>query len=117
MGDALQQELADLLLGFFPLFGGVAAGIFSVFGLHLQFDEFRAETLDLLFHDWPDIVGFDHGAEPFGGGDGLQAGDPRPEDKDPCRGDGPGGGHEHREKLGQDLRRDQDGLVAGDGAH
>ena len=32
MGDSLQQELADLLLGFFPLFGGVAAGIFSVFG-------------------------------------------------------------------------------------
>ena len=60
----------------------------------------------------PHVVGGDHGAEAACGADGLQPGDPDPEDQDVGGLGGPGGRRQHREVAPVGVRGDQDGLVA-----
>ena len=93
---------------------GVAARVLGRTGLELHLDELAAETLHLFFDRGPNVVGMDYAAELLGGGDGLETGDAGAHDEHLRRRDGAGCGHHHREHLGQVVRRQNDGLVAGD---
>ncbi len=77
-------------------------------------DEFRAERLHLLFHRRAHVGRFDHGAQPLGGGDCLQAGHADAHDQHARGLDGAGRRHQHRHEAPVGIGGQQDGLVAGD---
>ncbi len=60
------------------------------------------------------VVSLDHGAEPFGGGDGLQTRHARTDDQHLRRADGARGGGEHGQKAIKGVRSYEHGFVAGD---
>ena len=97
---------------------GVAADAFGGFlllgGLVRHVDELGAERLDLLLDARPHVARLDHGAQPLGGGDRLQAGDADAEDDDARRLDRAGGRHQHREEALVLVGGDHHRLVAGD---
>ena len=109
----LRDELLLLAVRFFGELLRVAAGALALLA-ELDLEEFRTEALDLLLHDRPGIERLDHRAEPAGRRDGLQARDAGSEHEDARRGDRPRGRGQHGEELRQRVRRDDDGLVAGD---
>ena len=76
----------DLALARLVLLGqllGVAAARRRRSRLSSMPDVLAADALDLLLHLGPDVGGDDVGAEPLGGGDGLQAGDRRRRSRTP----------------------------------
>ena len=90
---------------------GVAAGALD--RLQVQLDEGGAHRAHLVGGGGPHVVGLDDGAEPLGGRDRLQPGDPGPEHQHPGRRHGAGRGHEQREEPRQPHRRLQRAAVAG----
>ena len=95
--------------------GRVAAGALAFDPGHLL-DEHRlgAEALDLLPGGGADVGRGDDRAEPAGGGDRLQPGDPDAHHEDPGGGDGAGRGHHHREGPAIFRRGVEHRLVAGE---
>ena len=74
-------------------------------------DKFCAQGADLLFDHRSGIKGLHPGAEPLGGGDGLEPGDPDTNDKNPGRGDRPRRSHHHGHNPVQPLRRGDDSVI------
>ena len=79
-----------------------------------HFNEFAAQRFDLLFGRMADIEGFDHGAQTFGGGNGLQAGNASAQNQHLGRFDRACGGHEHGHEARVILGGQQHRLVAAD---
>ena len=73
---------------FFGLLSGIAA--LACLCFQRQLHERRPEALHLILDGWPDVVGLDHGAQPPGRGDGLQAGHAGPQHEHPRWRDRPG---------------------------
>ncbi|RMQ81961.1 hypothetical protein ALP97_200007 [Pseudomonas salomonii] len=76
-------------------------------------DELGAEGLDLLFYGRAHVRRFDHGAQAFRRGDGLQAGDTRAEDQHARGFDGAGGSHQHRHEAWVVMGCQQHRFIAG----
>ncbi len=83
----------------------------------LHFDEFRAQAFDLLFDSGTHVVPLDNGSQAPRRSDGLEPRHARANDKDPGRGECPGGGHEHGKEFRQVVGGQQDRLVSRDGRH
>jgi hypothetical protein len=84
---------------------------------HVQHDEPRAETLDLLLHRRANVVPADDRAQPTRRRDRLQSRDARADhqhtrwrNRSRCR-------HQHRKHAGQGIGRDQHRLIARDRGH
>jgi hypothetical protein len=60
-------------------FAGISLLVARSLGFEVEFDEIRTETLDLLADFETDIVATNRSAEPFGGRDGLKAGNAGPD--------------------------------------
>ena len=114
-GDDYVRFGADFFHAFallLELLVGQRLGV-SVLGLaglaDVNFDEARAERADLLFDDGAGIEGVHSRAEAFGGGDGLEAGDARADDKDASRIDRASGGLDLplREMTVHDVRTEK----------
>ena len=116
-GHHLQHHLPLLAVERLIHRRGIATGPLARLGLQIQLDELGAEGAHLLGHRRADVVSVHDGAEPAGGGDGLQSGDAGAHHEHPCRGHRACRGHQHREHLRQALGSQQDRLVAGDGGH
>jgi len=115
--DDAPEQLALPLIERLVLRGGVAALVLGARRLERQFDELRAETVDLLLHRGAHVVGLDLRAKTTRGRDGLQSRHAGPNHEHARGGDGAGGGHQHREHA-RDVRGGHEhGLVAGDGGH
>jgi hypothetical protein len=111
-GDARFEHL--LLLA--PLLLGQLARVAALsLGAHAGLDELCAERLDLLLRSAAHVVRFDHGAEALRCGDGLKSRDAGADHEHLRWTDRAGGGRQHRQKLGQLIRRDEHRLVACDG--
>src|SRR5436853_651873 len=72
-GDVVTDQLTLTPQEFFGLLRRIAA--LALLRFQWQLHERRPEALHLVLDGWPDVVRLDHGAQPPGGGDGLQAGD------------------------------------------
>ena len=115
LGDVAGHQLGLSLLIFGRHFRRVAARTFALDpGDILDEDRLGAERLDLFLRRRADVRGADLRAEPLGGGDRLQAGDPDAHDEDFGRADRAGGGHHHRERAAIGRRRLDHRLVAGE---
>ncbi len=84
-------------------------------GLERHFDDLGAEARDLLLGGRADVVGRNGRSEPPRGGNGLQAGHARADDKHLGGADRAGGGNQHGKNLRQGGRPQQHGAIAGDG--
>src|SRR5690606_29695759 len=93
--------------------GGVAAGGLAG-AAEVDFEEFGTEGFDLFLDDGAGVEGFDARAEAFGGGDDLEAGDARADDKHAGGHDGAGGGHHHGQDAAEAGGGLHDGSVAGE---
>jgi hypothetical protein len=82
---------------------GVPAGRLGIPGLHLDFYELGPQALHLLLGGGPHIIGLHHCSQTAGCGDGLKTRDTCPNDKNPGRSDGPGGGNHHGVHSGDGL--------------
>ena len=117
LGDDAGHQLPLAPVEAFVLGAGVAAPVFGVGGFERQLDEPGPETLHLLPGGRPDVVPRDHAAELPRRRDRLEPRHAGAHDQHPGGGDGPGGGHEHREHPRQRGGREQGRLVAGDRRH
>ena len=98
-GDHVGERLALALLLLLGQLAGVAAGVLGVLEPDVELHELRAQRLDLLLDRGAHVEGGHHGAQPLGGGDGLQAGHAGAEHQHLGRADRAGGGGEHREEA------------------
>ena len=85
--------------------------------LEVQFDELRAEALDLLARRGARVEGADLGAEALRRRDGREPGDAGADDEHPGRGDLAGGRHLARDEAAEVLGGLDDRAVAGDVRH
>ena len=111
-GDVFGRHIGLLLLFFRRQFTGVTALGGRV---DAGVDHLGAQRFDFLTGRWADVVGFHHGAQPLGGGDGLQTGHAGADNDHLGRADGAGGGGEHREKPAGQAGGAQRHEVAGHG--
>ena len=77
-------------------------------------EERRAQALHLLLDHGPHVEAGDDGAQATRGRDRLQPGDAGADHEHLRGGDGPCGGHQHRQELRQPVGREEHRLVAGD---
>ena len=113
LGDPLlERRLLRPLLLLRQLARVAALGLLTA---NPEVEERRTQRLDLLRDRGPHVERRDHRAETPRRRDRLQAGDPGAEHEDARRRDRPRRGHHHREQLRAAIRRQQHGLVPGDG--
>ena len=103
-----------------PLFGqalGVTALAHGHLGRHAGVKGLGAQRPGLFGSVGADVDGGDHGAQAFGGGDGLEAGHARADDHDVGGLDHAHGGADHGHELAHVVGGHEHALVAGHGAH
>src|SRR5207344_466352 len=98
-----ESVLLPALLLFRELAGVTA---FRLFATDSEVQEGRAEALDLLLDDRPNVERGDDGSEPTCRRDGLEPGDAGADHEHLCRGDRPGRGHQEWEEPRQPVSRD-----------
>ena len=113
VGDALGQRLLLPPLLILGQLARIAAR--RLLAGHAEVEEGRAEALHLLPHHGTHVEAGDDRPEPARGCDRLQSGDTGTEHEHLRRRDGSGCGHQHRKEAGQAFRREEHGLVPGDG--
>ena len=95
---------------------GVAAhthGGFFFFGCVVRdVDELAAQGFNLLFHAGANVAGFNHSAQTFGGGDGLQTGNPYAQNHHARRFDRARRRHQHGKEPLVFVGRHHHGLIA-----